>query len=259
MLYRDLADFMNGCGYIIGGQWYPRVTSIISIKAKPALLKFYADAESYSHALSTTKQSASEGTKIHNAVEAILKNETPEQNPEILPAVNAFNDFLNMHSVNTKEGAIEKRVWSNAHHFAGTIDILAEVDGLFGVLDVKTSSGIWRDYNLQTSAYMGALQEDETWEDLPKKPVDHRWILRIDQKQICTLCGATKRTKGGRETIKTNRNNSASEKCQHEWSEVRGEWELKALDGFEKDYDAFLGAKKLWEWENEQWLRQIGY
>ena len=246
---------MNACGYIINGQWYPRVTSIISIKAKPALLKFYADSESYSHALSTTKQSASEGTKIHNAVEAILKKQSPELDSEIMPAINAFQDFLRLHSLNTDAGAIEKRVWSNAHRFAGTIDILAEVDGLFGVLEIKTSSGIWRDYNLQTSAYVCALQEDETWETLPKKPVEHRWILRLDQKQICTKCGATKRTKGGRETVKTN----GAAACDHEWSEVRGEWEFKNLEGFAKDYEAFLGAKKLWEWENELWLKQIGY
>lgn len=248
---------MNACGYIINGQWYPRVTSIMSIKAKPALLKFYADSESYSHALSTTKQSASEGTKIHNAAEAILKGEPPELDPEIMPAINAFRDFLKIHTVDAKEGAIEKRVWSKTYCFAGTIDILAKVDGLFGVLDIKTSSGIWLDYNLQTAAYVGALQEPETWEELPQKEVSHRWILRLDQKQICLKCGAAKRTKGGRATVKTN--GSSNPDCNHEWSEVRGEWELKALEGFQKDYEAFLGAKKLWEWENEYWLKQIGY
>ena len=28
---------------------------------------------------------------------------------------------------------------------------------------------------------------------------------------------------------------------------------------FEKDIDAFLASKKLWEWENEYWLKRIGY
>ena len=251
---------MNANGYIINGRWYPRVTSIISIKAKPALLKFYADSPSFSAALSNTSKSAAEGTQIHNAIEAILQDENPEIEDEIRPAINAFHDFLQLNKVEITEGAIEKRVWSNEFRFAGTIDILGRLNGQFGIIDVKTSSGIFRDYSLQTSAYMGALQEAETWETLKKQEVKNRWILRIDQTQSCLLCGATKRTKGGRETIKINwQNPERSKSCAHQWSIVQGHWELKPFENFSTDYEAFLAAKKLWEWENEQWLKQIGY
>jgi hypothetical protein len=254
MYYKTLEDFMNATGYIIGGEWYPRVTSIVTIKSKPALFRFYGEAESYSSALSVTSQSATEGTKIHDAIEAILKGETPEIDLVIKPAVKAFYDFLEIHKIKINEGAIEKRIWSPKYRFAGTIDVLGELNGEYGVLDIKTSSGIWRDYNLQTSAYMGALLEDEPWENLTKKKVQKRWILRIDQQQVCLLCGAKKRTKGGREKIK----NGFDKNCQHQWSETLGEWELKALDNFESDFQAFLAAKQLWEWENEEWLKQIG-
>ncbi|MEW5805673.1 MAG: hypothetical protein AB1721_03065 [Patescibacteria group bacterium] len=251
--YKTVEDFMNACGYLIDGRWYPRVTSIVSIKSKPALLYFYAEAKDYSSALSVTSQSAEEGTMIHNAIEAILKNETPEINEQIEPAIKAFHDFLTVHQVKIDQGEIEKRVWSPKHSFAGTVDVLGEVDGEYGVLDIKTSSGIWRDYNLQTSAYMGALMEKEPWEKLSPQPIKKRWILRIDQQQVCLLCGAKKRTKGGREKIK----NGFDKNCVHQWSEVLGEWELKALENFESDFQAFLAAKRLWEWENEKWLKQI--
>jgi len=138
---------------------------------------------------------------------------------DIKPAIDAFYDFLKVHSLDVSKGAIEKRIWTPKYRYAGTIDILGEVDGLFGILDIKTSSGIWRDYNLQTSAYMGALSKDSTaWEDLTQKEIQGRWILRIDQNQICEKCGAKKRTKGGRETIKENFNNKTNGTCDHVWS-----------------------------------------
>ena len=28
---------------------------------------------------------------------------------------------------------------------------------------------------------------------------------------------------------------------------------------WQSDFEGFLGAKRLWEWENEFWLRKIGY
>ena len=45
MYYKNLVDFMSGTGHVILGKWYPRVTSIIGIKAKPALLRFYGEAK----------------------------------------------------------------------------------------------------------------------------------------------------------------------------------------------------------------------
>ena len=35
-------EFKDSHGYLINDIWYPRVTSIVSIKAKPALYRFYA-------------------------------------------------------------------------------------------------------------------------------------------------------------------------------------------------------------------------
>ena len=82
MYYKNLQDFLSGTGHVINGKWYPRVTSIINIKAKPALLRFYGEAKSFNAAQEITNNSATEGTKVHNAIEAILKNEEPEKDPE---------------------------------------------------------------------------------------------------------------------------------------------------------------------------------
>ncbi|MBI2591592.1 MAG: hypothetical protein HYW34_02860, partial [Candidatus Brennerbacteria bacterium] len=80
-----------------------------------------------------------------------------------------------------------------------------------------------------------------------------------DQIQRCIKCGATLRTKGGREKIKINWSSSQMKNCQHDWSEVKGDIELQEFPYWQDDFEAFLGAKRLWEWENIDQLKEIGY
>jgi hypothetical protein len=86
-----------------------------------------------------------------------------------------------------------------------------------------------------------------------------RWILRIDQREPCIKCGAARRTKGGREKIKIDWRNPIMKTCEHEWGPMQGEVELVEFPYWQQDFEAFLGAKKLWEWENDAWLKKVGY
>lgn len=247
--YSSIESFKEANGYTIDNVWYPRVTKIVSIKAKPALYRYYAEAASFKDAQAATEKSAEEGTLVHEAVEGILLGKNPEINPLIKPAVDEFRNFLERNNIQTSPEWVERRIVHYDERYAGTIDALALMDGKFGVLDIKTSQGIYRDYNLQTSAYMDALKNDF-------KNLQTRWILRIDQIQICERCGASRRTKGGREKI---RKGSRSLCSDHVWGEMKGVVETKEFPFWQSDYNAFLGAKKLWEWENELWLKKVGY
>lgn len=250
--YKDAESFKDASGYTVDEVWYPRVTKIISIKAKPALLRFYGEAENFKHAQGITQKSAAEGTLIHETVEAFLLGQKPEIDPSVAPAINAFLKFIDQKNIQVTPELVEKRVVHYDHRYAGTVDALALIDGKFGVLDIKTSQAIYRDYNLQTAAYMDALKNDY-------QNLQTRWILKIDQIQVCNLCGATRRVKGGQEKIRIQWNNETMKQCPHEWSELRGDIELKEFPYWQNDFEAFLGAKKLWEWENEYWLKKIGY
>ncbi len=256
MFYSNLQHFKGLSGYEVSGVWYPRVTKIVEIKAKPALYKFYAEMNNFDEGEAIKKKSADEGTLIHETVEKILIGEKPEIDELIKPAINDFKKFLEQKSIQVDPEFVEKQIINFDERYAGTLDALALIDGKFGVLDIKTSQAIYRDYNLQTSAYMGAVEKDF-------KNLQSRWILRIDQIKKCLKCGATLRLKGGREKIKipwTNGGYSAESKnCEHEWSELKGDIELKEFPYWQEDFKAFLGAKKLWEWENDYWLRQAGY
>ncbi len=250
--YKDIEDFKEKCGYTIDEVWYPRVTKIVTIKAKPALYRYYGAATSFKAAQDTTEQSAKEGTMVHEAVEAVLLGNNPEIPASIAPAVNAALSFLKKSRIEVNPEHIERRILNRDERYAGTIDAIARIGGKLGVLDIKTSQSIYRDYNLQTSAYVEALKNE--FEDLGT-----RWILRIDQIQKCLRCGARRRVKGGREKIVIAWNNSAQRSCIHVWGELMGEIELQEFPSWQSDFKAFLAAKKLWEWENEEWLMKVGY
>ena len=47
--------------------------------------------------------------------------------------------------------------------------------------------------------------------------------------------------------------------CEHVWGEIEGHVELREFPYWQEDFEAFLGAKKLWEWENVDWLKKVGY
>ncbi|MEK7464529.1 MAG: hypothetical protein AAB617_01995 [Patescibacteria group bacterium] len=250
--FTSLEKFKEACGYEIDGFWYPRVTKIVEIKAKPALYRFYAGMANFAAAEKITKQSASEGTMIHEAVEHILLGEKPEIPPLIQPSIKAFLEFIVNKNIHVDPNYIEKRLVNFEHRYAGTLDAVALIDGKVGILDIKTSMEIYRDYNLQTSAYIAALKDQV-------KGLETRWILRIDQSRPCANCGALLRTKGGREKIKIDWRNPFQKNCEHEWGEMEGKIELQEFPYWEDDFHAFLGAKKLWEWENVDWLKKVGY
>lgn len=260
--YSTPDGFKNANGYTIDDAWYPRVTRIISIKAKPALYRYYGEAANFKAAQEISQKSAEEGTMVHEAAEAILLGKEPEVDPSIAPAIRAFRQFLAEKNIQSSPEYVERRIVHHDHRYAGTIDAMALIGGKFGVLDIKTSQGIYRDYNLQTAAYVEALTGEFS-------NLQTRWILRIDQIQTCQRCGATLRTKGGREKIKFPRTSNSSNNSNirtivcpaafHDWGEVQGEIELQEFPYWRSDFEAFLAAKRLWEWENEWWLKRIGY
>lgn len=250
--FRDEYEFMDSNGYTIDDAWYPRVTRIVSIKSKPGLHNFYKEMGSEEAAKAVSNRSAEEGTLVHETVEELLLGLTPGIPSSIAPAVAAFQKFAEKNPIKVAPDYVERRILHPEHRYAGTVDALAVIDGKFGILDIKTSQSIYRDYNLQTAAYIEALKKTF--------PTLHtRWILRIDQTSKCLVCGATKRTKGGREKIRNNGSRMVCAPDAHEWGSVEGVIELQEFPFWKSDFEAFLGAKRLWEWENEWWLKKVGY
>lgn len=262
MRYENAEQFKQLNGYGVNNAWYPRVTKIVAIKAKPALDDFLKEVGDWTAAEDIKTKSAEEGLIIHKVIEKVAVEEEVSIPEEIKPAVAAFQKFKEKLNIVFRPEFLELRFWSPRHRYAGTVDALVHIGGKFGVLDIKTSTGFWPEYNLQTAAYISALQELETKRALAvPQEVQTRWILRVDQHRLCKKCGAKLREKGGRFKIRNSRIKSVSfcTEDKHEWGELEGDVELKEFPYFYKDSRAFFAAKVLWEWENNYWLRQIGY
>ena len=268
MWYKDAESFKKAAGHEVGSVWYPRVTKILDVKAKPALDIFFKEMGSYKAAEEVKMKSAEEGTKVHEIVQALAVGKDIEITDKTKPVAEAFSEFNKTANIVFHPEFIERPIWSQLHRYSGTIDALATVGGKFGVLDIKTSTGFYPEYNLQTAAYVLALQENDVKKalELPGE-IQTRWILRVDQQRTCLRCGSTLREKGGRSKVRPvkisidiNRYQSISD-CNnaHYWGPTKGIVELREFPYYIRDIKAFLAAKILWEWENDYWLRRIGY
>ncbi|MBI4138193.1 MAG: hypothetical protein HY482_01185 [Candidatus Wildermuthbacteria bacterium] len=224
-------------GYEIEGIWLPRVTAITSLISR-------------SFSFAGAGAAADWGTKVHAAVERIMKNEYAGGFEDIAPSVRAFEKWRTDHGVKPagRANAVEARVWDFEHGYAGTLDLVAEVQGRVGVVDVKTASVMREEYALQTAAYMGAYNLGAPG----KEKAETRWILRIDQYRECRGCMARKKDKD-----KKGRAQGGNEQCNHQWGEAVGAAEFLEFPDFLQDFNAFLAAKEVWEWYHRGILRGI--
>ena len=143
---------------------------------------------------------------------------------------------LQKNFIRVKPELVERRIVSYDHRYAGTVDAIAMIGGKVGVLDIKTSQAVYRDYNLQTSRICGGIAE-RIWN------LETRWILRIDQIQKCTLCGATRRTKGGREKVKADWRIPCRAHASMSGPTETAKSSSSNSPIWQNDFQAFLGAK----------------
>lgn len=223
-------------GYELEGMWLPRVTAVTSLVSKSFLF--------------SNQGSADWGTLVHETIAHILKKEAVAALPSIQPSLAAFHTWQREYSVKIADPQvhIETRVYDMDAGYAGTIDMVAEVQGTVGVVDLKTSNGMQDAYFLQTAAYLNAYNKGVSKREHAKT----RWILRIDQYQECRGCLARKKEKDGTERITKGRSS-----CNHQWAGAKGEVEFQELPNQEKDLEAFLSAKEVWEWSHRDMLKRI--
>lgn len=183
--------------YTWGGKFVPGVTSILQCIGKPALIPWAAGCAS-DHWLKEIKAGNKNYAAIHKAAKSSHRDKAsvaaeighnvhyyaecffkrlplpPLLTDQAKRGAEAFHKWFDSHKVTVK--ASERRVFSKEYYYAGTCDFVAEIDGVLGVGDIKTSSGIWPEMRFQTAAYQHAIEEEKGM----KFPV--RWIVRFDKK-----------------------------------------------------------------------------
>ena len=231
--------FKERFGYEIEGVWFPRVTSITS----PMQKKWWG-----------MRKAAEWGTLIHETVEAMLRGENVSPDAKCAVAIETFLRWQSEYPLRISDpiNDIETRVWDLEYGYAGTIDIVAEVEGVRGIIDLKTSTAVVKEHFLQTAAYLHAYNKTRG----ESRPCQTRWILRIDQYQECKGCLAKLRIKYG--SLSVSGGKSANWRiCNHQWGAAKGEIEFQELKEYERDLEQFFDLKERWEWTNREWLAKI--
>lgn len=183
--------------YTWGSAPVPGVTSILQVIGKPALVpwaaKMTADhfikcikegrkdfdvihKESKGAHRKAASDAADIGKNVHAYAECYFKKQPLPTliTDQAKRGVEAFHKWIDAHKVEVL--ASERRLFSKEYYYAGTTDLIAKVDDLLTVGDIKTSSGIWPEMRLQTAAYQQALEEEKGI----KFP--QRLIIRFDKK-----------------------------------------------------------------------------
>jgi hypothetical protein len=192
-------DTPGGRFYEVDGDTLPSVTSILQVIGKPALVNWAANqertnvvdaaADLYLDLAKTPPMSrpayiatlqarvgktkahkreldkaAEIGSQAHGLIEWNLRRALGQKvgpEPRVVDAAQwafmAFQDWAGQ--VRLKPIHIEQTVFSRLHGYAGTMDLLAEVDGVVTLVDFKTGKAIYGEAMLQNVAYQVALAE----------------------------------------------------------------------------------------------------
>lgn len=166
----------RGGMYFLPGESRPflTVTKILSVISKPQLL-FWACGLVYDEFLinpsldrkdalsmprKTSQKAMDRGTTIHDVVEA-YKNNAPRITtiPALQGYVTAFYKWVDDNQVELVEQ--ERTVFSRQFWYAGTFDMKVRLNGKSDIwlIDLKTSKDIYKEYELQLSAYKQAATE----------------------------------------------------------------------------------------------------
>jgi len=181
--------------YTLDGKNMTGVTSILGVIAKPALIQWaaneatkyakqevakaeqesavlnlpelYAILEEARYAHRMRKESAADiGSMVHKQIERYVTAYINEKSLDIEPLENKkaqkmylrFLDWATDNNVHFLES--EQKVYSEKHWYAGTCDLVFEMDGEKWIGDIKTSKGIYgREWFAQMAGYQLAMEE----------------------------------------------------------------------------------------------------
>lgn len=195
-------------------------------------------------------RAAALGTKIHDWCEQYINHglglcdhpDMPEDQ-NVLIGVSSFVDWAKKHKV--KFVSSERIVYSLKHKFMGKMDIEALIDGERCLVDLKTSNGLYNSVSMQTAAYAKADEEENG------KPYKGRWAIRISKE--------TEEEYNKRMILKMEKNRAKKIATGRKFEEeIRFPkfmvFEARYLDeekgNMERDFNAFLAAKTLFEWDS---------
>jgi len=209
--------------YEIGeGEYVPSVTTILSLYPKgPAFEQWLRDVGN--SAKQIAERAAESGNKVHKAAELLIQGEElvwddKEYNLTEWEGVLRFVDFYTRFT--PKVLASEVTTISHKYKYAGTLDLVCEIDGANWLLDIKFGNAIYPTYFFQLAAYK------QSWEENGNPQIDEIGILWLK---------ANTRTEGKKGTIQGK-----------SWQVV------KPKDSYERLWEIFLKTLEIYNYENPE-------
>lgn len=196
------------------------------------------------------EEAADIGTKTHSWCEYFINHklglEGFEKAPELptdqamLLGVDSFLEFITQHKVEFISS--ERLVYSRKHKYIGLMDFEAIIDGKLSVGDFKTSNGLYNSVLMQMSAYLNACEEEAEFLKSPVK-YENRYAVRLAKESEKEYADRM---------IKKNAVREFQGKQPNEIKQYEPfEWLVAGRETHERDFNGFLSAKSLLEWDNE--------
>ena len=196
--FKDLNDFKEQCGYTIDGDWYPRVTKIVTIKAKPALYYYYGEAKSYRRQRNRRSARRRKARCCTRRWKDCCSARPKRSRKRWRQPCESFQDFLKKNHYPCNAGTCgtphrEPRPSLRGH-------------GGRDRADRRQARCAWtsRPHNRSIATIVCRPRRIWTRSKMNSRISRHAGYLKIDQMQKCLRCGAIRRVKGGREKIKTD-------------------------------------------------------
>lgn len=154
---------------------YPSVTWITEHYPKGVGFYKWLAEKGWDEAEAIKEAAGDRGSKVHQAIEILINggevrmdgkllNKTTGEEEEIkLEEYEAIMSYVAWHKlVNPKILAVEGVVFNDEYHYAGTIDLICEINGEKWIVDFKTSQAVYPSHEMQVSAYKHCRDE---WKD----------------------------------------------------------------------------------------------
>lgn len=209
--------------YKRNNEYYPSVSTILNYFPKGRFFEdWIRDVGHNSDFIAS--QAADEGSQVHDAAEHFIKgkeiqwldaNGTAQYSLHVWKMILKFAEFWNRYK--PKLIATEYHLFSDNHKYAGTADLIVEMNGDVWLIDIKTSNSLHTTHELQLGAYATAWNETHD--------------TKITKTGILWLKAAT-RTEGKGDDMKG-----------------KG-WQVKVVDEIEKNTEMFLKIYDIYRLEN---------
>jgi len=206
------------------GVYYPSVTTILQYMPKNKFFDNWLKDVGHNADI-IMRKAAEEGTAVHNAVEELIAGKEitwmdeyghAKYNLTVWQMILKAAEFFKLHKPEVI--AAEEFTFSDKHQYAGTADLIVKMDGEIWLLDVKTSNGLHRAYELQLAAYAMA------WEEMFGQKIDRTGILWLK---------STKRGPSKKDGV------------------YQGDgWEIKIIDEIDKNFELFNTIYSLYKLDN---------